>query len=46
MDPDGMAIIPGGGQYGGDLYTGQDAQDLFRQLQSQSSSNDQDQQDD
>jgi hypothetical protein len=41
IDPDGMAIILGGGQYGGDLYTGQDAQNLFRELQSQSSSNDQ-----
>jgi len=41
-----MEVKLGGGQYGGDLYTGQDAQDLFRELQAQSSSNNQDQQDD
>jgi RHS repeat-associated protein len=41
MDPDGMDVILGGGQYGGDLYTGQDAQDMFRQLQSQYTSSDQ-----
>jgi len=46
IDPDGMEVKLGGGQYGGDLYTGQDAQDLFRELQAQSSSNNQDPQDD
>ena len=33
IDPDGMAVVPGGGEGGGDLYTGSDAQNLFRQLQ-------------
>lgn len=46
IDPDGMEVILGGGEYGGDLYTGIDAQNLFRDLQTQSSSNNQDQQDD
>ena len=35
IDPDGMDYVAGGGQYGGDLYTGADAQNLARQLQSQ-----------
>jgi hypothetical protein len=46
IDPDGMGVSLGGGQYGGDLYTGIDAQNLFRELQTQSISNNQDQQDD
>lgn len=46
IDPDGMDVIPGGGQYGSDLYTGIDAQNLFRELQAQYRSNDQDKQDD
>ena len=33
-DPDGMDIVYGGGEFGGDLYTGLDAQNLFKQLQS------------
>jgi RHS repeat-associated protein len=44
IDPDGMEVKLGGGEYGGDLYTGIDAQNLFRELQAQSSSNNQDQQ--
>jgi uncharacterized protein RhaS with RHS repeats len=46
IDPDGMDIIPGGGQYGGDLYNGQDALDKLRELQAQYGSKNQDQQDD
>ncbi|WP_461630249.1 DUF6443 domain-containing protein [Labilibaculum euxinus] len=33
IDYKGKAIIPGGGKHGGDLYTGIDAQNLFRGLQ-------------
>jgi hypothetical protein len=39
IDPDGMAVTLGGGEYGGDLYTGADAQNLFRSLQTQHSQN-------
>ncbi|MDE1191192.1 MAG: DUF6443 domain-containing protein [Arachidicoccus sp.] len=33
IDPTGMDYIPGGGEGGGDLYTGADAQAVFMQLQ-------------
>jgi RHS repeat-associated protein len=46
IDPDGMDIILGGGQYGGDFYNGQDALDKLRELQAQYGSNNQYQQDD
>jgi len=39
IDPDGMAVTLGGGEYGGDLYTGADAQNLFKSLQTQYSQN-------
>jgi len=29
VDPNGKDVIPGGGQYGGDLYTGEDARMLY-----------------
>ena len=32
VDPTGMEVIYGGGQFGGDLYTGSDAQFLFSNL--------------
>ena len=35
IDPDGMDFIPGGGQFGGDLYTLEDAQSLIRNLTQQ-----------
>jgi RHS repeat-associated protein len=40
IDPDGMDYVPGGGEYGGDLYTGQDAIDLFNSLKNSINNND------
>lgn len=31
IDPDGMAYIPGGGEYGGDLYSGEEMVELLTQ---------------
>jgi RHS repeat-associated protein len=40
IDPDGMKVVPGGGELGGDLYTGKDMENLFRQLKLQQPSTD------
>jgi len=40
VDPDGMAVLLGQGEGGGDLYTGADAQNLFRGLQANAKKND------
>jgi len=39
LDPNGMEIIMGGGQYGGDLFTGADAQRLFSIFKNKGSAN-------
>jgi len=36
IDPDGMEVTLGGGEYGGDLYTDDDARNLLKGLQQQS----------